>query len=280
MTIVYLNGHFMPEDQALISPMDRGFAFGDAVYEVIRAYKGVPFRLDAHFARLAYSLGEMRIGAYLSPLKELPSQLLAENGLGGGEALVYLQVSRGVAPRGHAFPPPDVKATIYGRAWAFTPAEAWSAPGLSVILVPDTRWSRCDIKVTALVPNVLAHQRAVEAGAHEALFVRDGVVLEGSLSSLFGVFEGEVRTAPLSNYILPSITRAAVLEFCRAEGIPVRETPIFEHEIGRAEELFVASTVHEIGKIHLLDGRVMSPERPVTDQLQRCFRAAVERECA
>jgi D-alanine transaminase len=280
MTVVYLNGHFMPEDQALISPMDRGFAFGDAVYEVIRAYRGIPFRLDQHFARLAYSLGEMRIGAYLSPLKELPSQLIAENGLGGGEALVYLQVSRGVAPRGHAFPPPDVKATIYGRAWTFAPPPAWSDPGLSVILVPDTRWSRCDIKVTALVPNVLAHQRAVESGAHEALFVRDGVVLEGSLSSFFGVFEGEVRTAPLSNYILPSITRAAVLDLCRAEGIPVRETPIFEHEIARAEELFVASTVHEIGKIHQLDGGVLPLERPVTDQLQRLFREAVERECA
>ncbi|MDP3774455.1 MAG: aminotransferase class IV [Gemmatimonadales bacterium] len=280
MTVVYLNGHFMPEDQALISPLDRGFLFGDSVYEVIRAYRGLPFRIEEHFARLAYSLGELRIGAYLSPLKELPSQLIAENDLGGSNALVYIQVTRGVAPRSHAFPPPDVKATIYGRTWAFEPPAAWSDPGLSVILVPDVRWSRCDIKVTALTANVLAHQRAVESGAHEALLVRDGVVLEGTLSSLFGVFEGEVRTAPLSNYILPSITRALVLELCRTEGIPVREVPIYEHEIHRAEELFVASTVHEVGSIHDVQGRALPAERPVTDQLQRLFRAAVERECA
>lgn len=280
MTVVYLNGQFLPEDQAHISPLDRGFLFGDSVYEVIRAYHGTPFRLEEHFARLAYSLGEMRIGAYLSPLKEVPARLVAENGLEGKDALVYLQVTRGAAPRSHAFPPPDVKATIFGMAWAFTPNPAWRDPGVSVILVPDVRWSRCDIKVTSLIGNVLAHQRAVDAGAHEALLVRDGAVLEGTLSSLFGVFEGEVRTAPLSNYILPSITRSVTLELCRAEDIPVREAPIYDHEVPQAEELFIASTTHELSPVCAVGDRPLTRERPVTEKLQRLFREAVERECA
>ena len=279
MPTVYLNGHFVPQEEALISPLDRGFLFGDGVYEVIRAYRGQPFLLDQHFERLAYSLGEMRIGAYLTPIKEVPARLLLENGLEGGDAMVYLQVTRGVAPRSHAFPPPEVKATIFGMAWAFKPNPAWHDPGLTAILVPDLRWSRCDIKVTALVPNVLAHQRAVEHGAHEALLVRDGVVLEGSHTSFLAVFEGEVRTAPLSNYVLPSITRAVVAGLCRDHEIPFSEAPVYEHEIGDAEEAFVASTLHEVGQIHVLNGRTLPKARPVTEKLQRLFRQVVAREC-
>jgi D-alanine transaminase len=278
---VYLNGEFLPVERAHLSPLDRGFLYGDAVYEVIRCYAGVPFRLDAHVARLAYSLGEMRIAATASALREVPARLVALNGLGRGQALVYLQVSRGApAVRQHGFPAPDVPPTAFGCAWPFTPRPEWSAPGLAVRLVPDQRWARCDIKTTALVPNVLAHQRAIEAGAQEALFVRDGVVLEGTLSSLFAVVDGEVRTAPLSNYILPSITRAAVLELCREAELPAREAPLFEHELGQAEELFVASTVHEVAAVQRVDDRVLPAERPVTTRLIAMFRALVEREVA
>jgi D-alanine transaminase len=278
--IVYLNGQFVPLEQAHLSPLDRGFTFGDSVYEVIRAYRGRTFRLEDHFGRLADSLAKMRMGAYLTPLKDVPARLLRENGLAEADALIYLQVTRGAAPRRHAFPPPDTRATIFGMAYAFTPEPEWTRPGMRLITVPDDRWARCDIKVTALVPNVLAHQRAREAGAHEAVFVRDGVALEGTLSSLFAVVEGEVRTAPLTNYILPGITRAVVLECCRAAGIPVRETPVFEHELEAVDELFITSTTHDVAGVHQLDGRELPPPRPVTETVQRLFRETVERECA
>jgi D-alanine transaminase len=277
--IVYLNGQFMPLDQASISPLDRGFNFGDSVYEVVRAYGGRLFRLEEHFGRLADSLAKMRMGAYLSPLKDVPARLLAENALQAAEALVYLQVTRGAAARRHAFPPPDTRATILGMAWAYSQDPEWSRPGMKVITVPDDRWARCDIKVTALAPNVLAHQRAHEAGAHEAVFVRDGVALEGTHTNLFAVFEGEARTAPLTNYILPGVTRAAVLELCREHGIPCRETTIFAQDLAAAEELFLVGTTAEVSPVHALDGRVLPAARPVTDKLARLFRETVEREC-
>jgi D-alanine transaminase len=276
---VYLNGKYLPMSEARISPLDRGFLYGDSVYEVLRAYGGTPFRLEAHMARLGYSLGELRMGAYLQPLHEVPARLLGSNGLETGEALVYLQVTRGApAVRSHAFPATDVPPTIFGYAWAFSGKREWYDPGVRAITVPDVRWSRCDIKVTALTPNVQAHQRALDAGAHEALFVRDGAVLEGSLSSLFTVFEGQVLTAPLSNYILPSITREVVLEICGELGIPVRETPVFEHDLPEAEEAFLASTVHEIAPISRIDAREMPRERPVTTRVREAFRALVARE--
>lgn len=276
---VYLNGTVMPMEEARISPLDRGFLYGDSVYEVLRAYDGAPFRLEAHLARLGYSLGELRMGAYLAPLAEVPARLLRENGLTRGQALVYIQVTRGApAVRSHAFPPPGVPPTIFAYAWAFSGKPEWYDPGVRLITVPDVRWSRCDIKVTALTANVQAHQRAVDEAAHEALLIRDGVVLEGTLSSVFMVFDSAVLTAPLSNYILPSITREAVLELCRAEGIPVRETPVFEHDLKDAEEVFLGSTVHEIAPVSAIDGRALPSARPVTERLRRAFRALVERE--
>ncbi len=279
MTTVFLNDQLLPLAEARLSPLDRGFLYGDAVYEVIRCYGGVPFRLEAHMARLAYSLGELRIAASAAALHEVPARLVEANRLGGGQSLVYLQVSRGApAVRQHAFPPPDVPPTVFGYAWAFAPKPEWTAPGLTVILVPDVRWSRCDIKVTSLIPNAMGHQRALENGAHEALFVRDGVVLEGTLSSLFAVIDGEVRTAPLSNYILPSITRDAVLELCRGAGIAAREAPIFEHELGQAEELFVASTIHEVAPIRCVDGRMLPEQRPVTQRLRDLLTELIARE--
>jgi D-alanine transaminase len=235
--------------------------------------------LREHFARLESSLAKMRMGAYLTPLHEMPRQLLARNGLDAADALIYLQITRGAAPRrSHFFPPPDTKPTVFGWAWAFTPNPEWWDPGMAVITLSDDRWARCDIKTTALVPNVLANQLAKEAGAHEGIFIRDGAVTEGTLSNVWAVFDGEVRTPPLTNYILPGLKRAATLELCRADGIPVREAPVFQHELATADELFLTSTVYDVAPIHRIDGRAMPAERPVTMRLLRLFRELVARE--
>jgi D-alanine transaminase len=278
--IVYLNGQYLPLEQAHISPMDRGFLYGDAVYEVIRVYKGSPFMLAQHFERLCDSLAKMRMECYTAPLEEVPKRLLAENGLGGQDALVYLQISRGAAPRRHHFfpEPGEARATVYGMAWKFAPNPVWHDPGMTVITLSDDRWARCDIKTTALVPNVLGNQRAREVGAHEGIYVRDGALTEGTLSNVWGVFEGEVRTPPLTNYILPGIKRDLGLALCREAGIPVREMPIFAHELSLAEELFITSTPYDMAPIHQIDGRVMPAERPVTRKLMRLFAERVARE--
>jgi D-alanine transaminase len=279
MATVYLNGQYLPDDQARISPLDRGFTYGDGVYEWIRAYNGKPFLLEEHFARLASSCAKMRIGLHVSPLQDVALRLLKDNGL-TGDAAIYLQVTRGVAPRSHVFPPPETKPTVFGMAWAFKPNPAFAGPGAIAVLEPDVRWSRCDIKVTSLIPNSFSAQRARELGAHEGLFVRDGVVQEGSLSNFFAVFDGEVRTAPLSNYILPGITRAVVLDLCREHNIPCRETPVFATELADADELFLTSTPYEVVAVDCLDGRKLPAERPVTQRLARLYRELVERECA
>ena len=279
MANVYLNGQYLPDDRALISPLDRGFTYGDGVYEVIRAYNGKIFLLAEHFSRLASSCAKLRIGAHLTPLEAVPARLLAENGL-TGDALIYLQITRGAAPRSHLFPPPETRPTVFAMAWAFKPNPALADPGASTVLEPDVRWSRCDIKVTSLIPNSFAAQRARDLGAHEGLFVRDGAVLEGSLSNFFAVADGEVRTAPLSNYILAGITRAVVLDLCREHRIPCRETPVFATELADADELFLTSTVYDVVPVDCLDGRKLPADRPVTRRLQRLFRDVVERECA
>lgn len=279
MTTVYLNGDYLPLEQAHISPLDRGFLYGDGVYEVIRVYQGRILMLDGHFARLESSLAKMRMGAYLTPLHEVPKQLLAKNGLAEADALIYLQVTRGApANRSHAFPPPDTKPTVFAWAWAFRQNPEWFDPGMTVITVGDDRWARCDIKTTALVPNSMANQRAKEAGAHEGIFIRDGAVTEGILSTVWGVWDGTVRTPPLTNYILPGLKREAVLGLCRDDGIPVAESPIYEHELATADELFVTSTPYDVAPIHKCDGRVMPAERPVTRRVMQLFREFVERE--
>jgi D-alanine transaminase len=275
--IAYFNGRYLPKDEVHLSPEDRGFLFGDGVYEVIRSYEGKLFALQAHLARMRFGLCELGIaGADVDELGEVAAELIRRNTLGQGDATVYLQVTRGAAPRTHFFPDPPVPPTVYAQAGRFTP-KGDPATGIAVITVPDIRWARCDIKTVQLLPNCLANQRARAAGAQEALFVRDGVVLEGSHSSLFFVFGEEVRTAPKNNYILPSITRDVVLMSCRAAGIPAREVPVFQHELPRITEAFLAGTTVEVMPIVRIDGAPVGDGRPgpVTRRLQELFRERV-----
>lgn len=273
--IAWFNGSFVPKTDVRISPEDRGFLFADGVYEVVRAYGGRFFALDAHLERMADGLRALEIaGCTPAAMGDAFRTLLQKNGLGSADALVYCQVTRGAAPRTHFFPDPAVPPTVYAEARPFAP-KADPAVGAAVITVPDTRWARCDIKTVGLLPNVLANQRARAAGAVEAVFVRDGVALEASASSFFAVIDGEVRTAPNSNYILPSVTRATTLDLCAEAGIPYRETPVFQHELPRASELFLAGTTLEVMPIVTIDGRSVGTGRPgpVASRLNAAFRA-------
>jgi D-alanine transaminase len=261
-SVVYLNGEYIPKASASLSPDDRGFLFGDGIYEVVRSYGGRIFALDAHLQRMHRGLSELRIhGVDAAAFGEIARQLLSRNDLAEDDAIVYMQVTRGAAPRRHAFPTDPTPPTAYAAASPFQP-RGDAAKGVGVITVPDVRWARCDIKTVNLLGNCLANQRAQEAGATEAVLVRDGVALEATASSFFGVFDGEVRTAPKSNYILPSITREVALELCREAGVPCRETPIFFHELTSADELFLAGTTVEIMPIVELDGRPVGDGRP------------------
>jgi D-alanine transaminase len=245
--IVYFNGAFMPKDQVCISPDDRGFLFADGVYEVMWAYDGRVFTEDRHFARLAHSLDALHI--VMPDLDELRSaghELLARNGLGVGGARLYLQITRGVANRTHTFPEKPVTPTVYASAEPYAPPKTLWRTGVRTILVPDIRWSRCDIKSLALTPNVLASQRAKEAGAFEAILVRDGAVTEGSHTGLCAVFDGRVVTHPLTHHILGSVTRDVVLSLCDELGIPTLERPILEESLWLADELMLLGTTSGI----------------------------------
>jgi D-alanine transaminase len=271
----YFNGEFVPRDEVRISPDDRGFLFADGVYEVVRSYGGRLFCLDRHLARLTAGLAALRIdGVDSAALRGVCDELLRRNALGDGDALVYVQVTRGAAPRAHAFPTPPVRPTVYAAVTAFRP-KGDPAHGLRVITVPDVRWARCDIKSVALLPNCLAQQRARDAGAQEAIFIRDGVAIEGASSNFFGVFEGVVHTAPASNYILPGVTRSVVLELCREHGLEACEGPVYESELSRAEELFLAGTTIEVMPVVSVDGRPVGSGRPgpVARRLLELFRA-------
>ena len=270
-SIVYLNGKFLPKSEAVIPVEDRGFLFGDGVYEATPAYGGELFLLDRHLARLSRSLAGLRIGYDVAAMTEIHRRLLAENGLDDAPfSFVYVQVSRGVAPRGHAFPTGSVPPTVYGFAnpCVRPPRSRWEE-GYAAVTVPDRRWGRADIKVISLVANVLAQQAAVDAGVEDAIFVRDGMALEGTHNNLFAVLDGTVTTAPASNYILHGITRGFVLERARALGIPEEERAIPIEELGEAQEVFFAGTTTEIRPTVRLDGRAVGTGRvgPVTRRL-------------
>jgi D-alanine transaminase len=275
---VYFNGSFLPKDQALLSPDDRGFLFADGIYEVARAYGGRFYALEEHLRRMAGGLSAIRISGFdAMAFGGVCKALLDRNGLAGRDAIVYMQVTRGAAVRTHAFPDPHVPPTVYATVQPFTP-KVDPRVGVSVITAPDHRWTRCDIKSVALLPNCLAMQHAVEAGCDEAVLIRDGVALEGTHTSFFAVVDGEIRTAPANNYILPSITRAATLAICRDNSIPCRASPVFVEDLVTASELFLAGTTYEIMPIVRVDGRAVGGGRPgpVARRLFGLFRAHVD----
>jgi D-alanine transaminase len=258
--IVYLNGRFLPREEAHLSPEDRGFLFADAIYEVVRYLGGRPYRLADHLARMRDGLNAIRIPAEPSFFPEVASRLIAENGLGNEDALVYAQVSRGAAPRSHAFPPEGTPPTIFAFARRTDPPPP--PGGGRAIFVPDERWGRCDVKSVMLLPNVLASQKAREAGAIEAILVRDGIAWEGTKANLFACIGGVLRTAPRGPRILPGVTRAATLDAAAELGITIEERPIAIEELFAAEEVFLASTTLWTYPLTEIEGRPIGAGRP------------------
>lgn len=272
---VYFNGDFVPKEEVKISPDDRGFLFGDGVYEVICAYEGQLFEAEAHWQRLERSLQEIRMTPPAEvDFEAVAQELLRRNDLLDRHAKVYLQITRGAAPRQHAFPDEPISPTVYATATPYEPPLKKWDEGVSVILLPDLRWSRCDIKSIALLPNVLASQRAKEAGVYEAVLVRREVVTEGSHCTFLGVFDGTVRTHPLNNNILVSITRAVVLELCSKLDIPVQEAPIVKKELEDADELILLGTTTGVMPVVQVDDWTVNTGAPgpITRQLQQAFR--------
>jgi len=273
--IVYLNGRLVPRAEARVSVEDRGFVFGDGVYEVLRAIKGRLFATRFHNERLKRSLDGLRISLAGNDTPErfvdIGRQLLRENGLQEGEATLYMQVTRGAATRVHTFPPSDVAPTIYISVARFTPYAEQAGSGTSAISHPDLRWARCDLKTLNLLPNVLASQTAKERGAFEVMLIRDGVVTEGAKTNFFGVVNGSLRTHPSDNHILPGITRSVLRDLARALDIELDETPIRVDEIPRVSELFLSGTTTDVMPVVMLDDKPVGTGKPgeLTRKLQR-----------
>ena len=273
--IVYYCGQYLEKAEVRVSPDDRGLVFADGVYEVARSYHGRLFRWEAHMARLTYSLEQMRIaGVDMASLGHVVGRLLEENGLAQDGATIYLQITRGVAPRAHEFPPAGTPATIYVEAKSFSPRTAAQEQGVSVIILPDQRWARCDLKTTCLLPNILAFQTAREACAAEAVLSRDGVLLEGTRSSMLFVRGGRIMVPPLNNYILNSVTRQVVVELAEQEGIPVAIQPFFEADVDHLDELMTIGTNSEIIPVTKINHRPVGRGEPgpITRRLQAAFR--------
>ena len=276
--IVYLNGAFMPKDEVRISPDDRGFLFADGAYEVVRAYNGRLFRLSDHLLRFQRSLREIRIDPpEIDDLTAIAHELVERNDLRTGDATVYLQATRGAAPRKHVFPPAGTPPTLYATASPFYPAADRWENGVAVILVPDIRWTRCDVKSIALLPNVLASQQAREQGAAEAVWVRDGFVTEGAHTNFCALLGSTLVTHPADRHVLNGVTRRLVLELCSGLGIPTREERIAVSDLGSAAEMMLVGTTVEIQPIVQVDAWSVgdSLPGPITRRLQAAFRAVV-----
>ncbi|MDJ0926824.1 MAG: D-amino acid aminotransferase [Gammaproteobacteria bacterium] len=258
LPVCYLNGQFLPLAEARVSPLDRGFLFGDAVYEVIPVYGDRPLLLDAHLQRLDRSLRELGISnpLQIDAWQELVRDLIDRNG--GGDVGIYLQVTRGAdTGRDHRFPA-GVTPGVFGMASPMPPPPG----GIAAITLPDARWGRCDIKATALLANVLARQRAEDAGAQEAILVWDGVVTEGSSSSVLIVEGDDIVRRPNGEEILPGTTTDLIVDLARQAGLTCREEIISVERLRSADEIWITSAMRGIAAIVELDGKPVGSGNP------------------
>ncbi len=261
--VVFINGKYIDKGDARISPDDRGFLFGDGLYEVLLAYDGKPFRMKEHINRLKRGCEFAGINLEnTDDINEICHSLIERNSLKDNMANIYIQVTRGVYKRAHRFPPEDVMPTVYIAATEFSPNRVHQKYGIKIITVPDDRWDHCDIKTIDLLPNVLAHQKAFDQSGAEAIFVDDGILLEGTHSNFFAVMNGKVWTHPESNKILSGITRNVVIEICNRLNIQLVEKAIEYNDISKIEEAFVSSTTLEITPVVNVDDTKIGDGRP------------------
>ena len=261
---LYLNGDYIAVKKAKISVFDRGFMFGDGVYEVIPVYSGKLLRSESHLARLQHSLEAIDIPNPLSTVQwlEIFSTLIEQN-FPDLDSVIYLQITRGtMEKRDHAWPPgmqPNVLVTCTEQEYA---TQDSATAGEKAITLDDTRWSDCHIKTINLLPNALLHQQAIGQGAIEAILIRDGFAIEGSQSNLFTVRDDIVITPPKSRYMLGGITREIVLELCQVNKIICREKSISEDELHHADEIWLSSSTREILPIVTLNRHAVGGGRP------------------
>ena len=260
--MIYLNGKFMPIEDAVIPVLDRGFIFGDGVYEVIPVYSRRPFRLPEHLQRLQNSLDSIRLenphseNAWRKLILKVVDLNQAE------DQSLYLQVTRGVAKRDHAFPEKTVPTVLVTSSPLIPPRDEQMQNGVGAITATDNRWLRCDVKSTALLPNVLLRQLAVDAGCVETLLVRDGLLTEGSASNAFVVKSGVMFAPPKSNLMLPGITYDVVLELAQANGVAHQVRDISQAELDDADEIWITSSSKEILPVTALDGKPVGNGKP------------------
>jgi D-alanine transaminase len=261
---VYLNGQFLPINEAKISVLDRGFIFGDGVYEVIPVYSHRAFRLAEHLQRLRHSLGEIKLANPHSDAEwiEVIQQLIASNA--PEDQYLYLHITRGVAKRDHAFPNPPVAPTVFVMSYPLnTPPDELLQSGISAITAPDNRWLRCDIKAISLLPNVLLRQMAIDAGCAETIMIRNNEFMtEGAASNIFVVKNGMLLAPPKDNLMLPGITYDVILELAAANNIPHQIRKVLLGEVFDADELLLTSSTKEVLAITQLDGKPVGNGKP------------------
>jgi D-alanine transaminase len=269
----FLNGRFLPLAEATVSIEDRGFQFGDGVYEVIRTYRGRPFKLDAHLARLDRSAQAIDLRQPY-PFERWVEYVTEGLRLGDfPETKIYVQITRGTAPRDHAYAP-DLQPTVLMTFRELQPLNAtFQSTGVAAMTMKDIRWGRCDIKSINLLANVLARQQAKKRGVFESILVRDGQVTEGAVSNVFIVQDGKLITAPEGGWILSGVTRQVVLELARHEGLTVQERYCSEQELLGATEVFLTGTTVEVLGVVRIDGKQIGKGQPgpVTRSLAKRF---------
>ena len=283
--IVYLNGEFMPLDNAKVSVLDRGFIFGDGVYEVIPVYSRHPFRMQEHLVRFERSHQAIRLQNPLSDAEwtRLVQDLIARNA--SDDQSIYLQVTRGVAKRDHAFPK-DVKPTVFGMSSLLsTPSNQAVESGVHAITTIDYRWLKCDVKSISLLGNCMLRQLAADADALEVVMFRDGFLTEGSSSNVFVVRNGVILATPKNNLVLPGITYDVVIELAQANGLPLEVRPISEAEVRTADEIWVTSSTKEVLSVTTLDEKAVGGGKPGPvfrrmHQLYQDFKRTVMRQAA
>ena len=279
LQLVWLDGRLLPLAEARISPLDRGFLFGDGVYEVLPVYGGRAYRLDEHLERLNRSLLEIRMAPVFDRNGWLAVFGSLVHGNGGGDLLLYVQVTRGVEPERNHVPKPGVRPTVFA---CVSPLAAMSAAlverGTSAITAEDLRWSRCDIKTTSLLGNVLHRWQAADAGATESILLRNGWVTEGSTSSAHVVKGGGLLTPPQTNAILPGTTRGVLFELAARAGVASERRPVAEAELRTADEILIASAGGGIRAVTTLDCRAIGNglPGPVFRSIHAGFRATLQ----